>query len=99
IAKDAQANRWINAARYLTPLFKVAERITLGCLRFHQSFLLQSFRPKSRNPVVEFRVGWDAPSTSLRAAHDGICNHCKALQRESCRSAASPIALFVINDD
>ena len=36
IAKDAQANRWNNVARYLTPLFKVAERITLGCLHvFH----------------------------------------------------------------
>jgi len=53
IAKDAKANRWINVARYLTPFFKVAERITLGCLRFHHPLLLQSFRAKSRNPVAD----------------------------------------------
>ena len=36
IAKDTQANRWINVACYLTPLFKVAERITLRGLNvFH----------------------------------------------------------------
>src|SRR5262249_23050206 len=51
ITKDAQANRWINVARYLRPLLQIAERITLGGLRFHEPLSLPSFRAKSRNPV------------------------------------------------
>jgi hypothetical protein len=44
ITKDAQANRWINVARYLAPLFQIGERVALGGLRFHWPLLLQSFR-------------------------------------------------------
>src|SRR4029077_9350322 len=72
ITKDAQANRWINVARYLAPLFQIAERVTLGGVRFHEPLSLQSFRAKSRNPVVEPRVVSRAPSTPLRFAQDDI---------------------------
>jgi hypothetical protein len=67
----------------------------LSGLRFHEPLLLQSFRAKSRNPVAESSIVSRAPSTPLRFARDDMGDHCKALQRESCRSASSPIGLFV----
>src|SRR6266542_4316643 len=49
IAKDAQANRWINIARNLTPLLKIGECVTLRGLQFFHVIQSSSVCPSLRS--------------------------------------------------
>ena len=99
ITKNAEANRWINVACYLTPLLKVAERVTLRGLNvFHvipnvvrDPIETQNILSFSCDPIF---VG----ESPLRFAQDdarGPISVTRRHSRESCGLFASPIALFV----